>query len=94
MTEQELGEAHEAIASELRRRNEQAREEERLQAEQEEKKRLASRQIAEKLQLIRVLYDECRAIALDADVTFSFANPDGSTGWYDSSGWQNSSSNC
>lgn len=94
MTEQELAEASEAIKSELIRRNEQAREAERQQAEKEEKRRRASGLIAERLRQIDALYDECAKIARDYDVTFSYTNPDGVTGWYDSDGWQNSSSNC
>jgi hypothetical protein len=94
MTEHELQLASAAIADELIRRNELAREAERIQSESEEKRRRASGMIAERLRQIDALYAECAKIAEENNVEFSYTNPDGVTGWYDSSGWQNSSSNC
>lgn len=94
MTEVELAEMSVAVRNELIRRQELAREAERAEAEKEEKRKRASAMIAERLRAIDALYDECAKIARDYDVTFSYTNPDGVSGWYDSSGWQNSSSNC
>ena len=53
----------------------------------------ASAAIAEKLQQINALYMDCQRIADENNITFSFTSPGGG-GWYDSDGWQNSSSNC
>ena len=94
MTEQELAAAQEAISTELIRRQELSAELERQQAAEEARKREASAAIAERLKQIDALYAECARIAGENDLSFSYVNPDGVSGWYDSSGWQNSSSNC
>lgn len=93
MTQQELNEAAASISAELVRRQDLAREAERLAAEEANKRR-ASAHIAERLNQIAALYEECASLAKQHNIEFSFVFPDGVTGWYDSNGWQNSSMNC
>lgn len=93
MTDEQIDGVIALVEAELTRRAAEA-ERARQQELEQQQRREASAAIAEKLQQIDALYRECAAIAAGANISFDFSTPDGTSGWYDSSGWQNSSSSC